>query len=132
MEPKKHSRGKETIAGAAAVLALVAVVALNFETIKFASAVLFAERRPSLLRDAQWDDPASAQLFQREFRAGADEEKLLTWLERNRFDIDQRAGRADRHVAGLPCNEQVAVTWAADGQGRLSESTVIVTEAGCL
>jgi hypothetical protein len=129
MELKKHRRGRWIIAGVAAVAALVA---LNFETIMWASAVLLAERRPSLLRDAQWSDPASAQLFQGEFRAGTDEEKLLVWLERNQFEIDRTARRASRLVEGLPCNERVAVTWAADGQSRLRESKAIVTEAGCL
>jgi len=129
MEPKKRHRGRYIIAGVAAVVILVA---LNFETIIWASAVVLAEMRPSLLRDAKWSDPTSAQLFQDEFKAGTDEASLLKWLERNRFDIDRSRRRADRLVEGLPCNERVAVTWAADSQSRLQESRVIVTEAGCL
>ena len=129
MEPKKYKRGRWVIAGVAAVVALIA---FNFETIMWAAAVLLAERRPALLHDAQWSNPGSAHLFQGEFSAGTDEGKLLAWLERNRFDIDQSGRRADRLVEGLPCNERVVVTWAADSQSRLQESTVIVTEAGCL
>jgi hypothetical protein len=129
MERKKHRWGRWIVAGLAVVAALVA---LNFETIIFASSVLLAEKRPALLRDAQWSDPASAQLFRGEFRAGTDEEKLLVWLERNHFDIDRLARRASRLVEGLPCNERVAVTWAVDGQNRLRASEVTVTEAGCL
>lgn len=129
MEPKKRHRGRWIIAGVAAVVILVA---LNFETIIWASAVVLAEKRPSLLRDAKWSDPTSAQLFQDEFKAGTDEANLLEWLERNRFDIDRSRRRADRLVEGLPCNERVAVTWAADSQSRLQESRAIVTEAGCL
>ena len=112
--------------------AVVILVALNFETIIWASAVVLAEKRPSLLRDAKWSDPTSAQLFQDEFKAGTDEAGLLEWLERNRFDIDRSGRRADRLVEGLPCNERVAVTWATDSQSRLQESRAIVTEAGCL
>lgn len=129
MEPKKRHRGRWIAAGVAAVVILVV---LNFETIIWASAVLLAEKRPSLLRDAKWNDPASTQLFQGEFGAGTDEANLLEWLERNRFDIDRPGRRADRLVEGLPCNERVAVTWAADSQSRLQESEAIVTEAGCL
>lgn len=129
MKPKKQNRGRWVIAGVAAVVALIA---FNPETIMWANAVLLATRRPALLRDAQWSNPGSAQLFQGEFRAGTDEGKLLEWLERNRFDIDQSGRRADRFIGGLPCKERVVVTWAADSQGRLQESKAIVTEAGCL
>lgn len=129
MEPKKSHRGRWIAAGAAAVAILVA---LNFETVIWASAVLLAEKRPSLLRDAKWNDPASARLFQGELSAGAEEADLLEWLEQNRFDIDRLGRRADRLVGGFPCNERVAVTWAADSRSRLQGSNAIVTEAGCL
>ena len=129
MKRRKYRRISWLVFGAAVAFILVA---LNFETIRFASDILSAEKRPYLLRDATWNDPDSAQRFQSEFGAGTDEVKLLGWLKRNRFDIDRSARRAVRLIESFPCHERVVVTWATDSQSRLQASKATVSENGCL
>lgn len=129
MGTKRHYWGRWVVGIA---IGIAALVALNFETVNFVVAMLFSEKRPSILRDARWNDPVSAHRFNREFKMGTAEDELLAWLERNQFTIDRSAKHADRFVESLPCNERVVVIWASDGQGRLQRSTANVTEAGCL
>jgi hypothetical protein len=111
---------------AAAVLLLI--VALTWQSIMFGVAFAFAEKRPTLLRDANWDTPVLA--FNQRFSAGTPETELLQWLSDNEF-TDVRKGRASRTIDGLPCQEQVEVSWTTV-DGVISESNAIVSEAGCL
>ena len=104
------------------------LVALTWQNIMFGIAFAVAEKRPTLLRDASWDMPVSA--FHQRFSAGTPETELLQWLGDNEFR-NVRKGRASRTIDGLPCQEQVEVSWTAV-DGVISESNAIVSEAGCL
>ena len=116
-----------------AALALLAGVAwLSRDALRLGLAFSAAESRPALLRDARWDEEASARLFGRRFRSGVASAELLSWLNENRFDVDRAAARASRRIAALPCNERVEVRWAADKDGRLTRASALVHEAGCL
>lgn len=117
---------------AASVAVVGIVVALNWQWFSFAVAVVLAERRPALLADAQWDDPASARRFSNRFRPGASEPELLAWLETNDFTIDRGAGRASRLIRGLPCNESVEISWSKASDDVIGDAQARVSEAGCL
>ena len=108
------------------------MIALNWQWFSYASAVAFAERRPALLSDANWDDAASARAFLARFPDGSSRGELISWLDRNDFEIDEASGTARRLVRGLPCNESIQVTWGTSPDGKLSDAQVTVMEAGCL
>jgi hypothetical protein len=95
-------------------------------------AVSSNEARPRLLSDAGWGAPKSAHEFNSRFGAGTPETGLIAWLQANDFAIDRRNQRAERRIKGMPCNEQVSVTWNADPAGKLTLAHANVTEAGCL
>ena len=117
-----------------AAIALVTgtIVALNWQWFTFAVAVVFAERRPALLADAQWDEPASARRFSNRFRAGASEAELLEWLESSEFTVDGDTGQASRLIRGLPCNEAIEIRWSKTSGDVLASAEARVSEAGCL
>lgn len=127
-------RARETIRASVAILALAAglLIIFNFQYLLLIWAIIFSEKRPSLLRDADWNDPASAVLFEERFRTGVAEEELLEWLKDNRFAVRPQTRRAERRIDGLPCNEAAEVTWAIDGQGDLTDAEATLTEQGCL
>lgn len=114
------------------VLGALVLVTVGTATGKLALAGLLAERRPALLRDAEWHDPASAHLFAERFPPGTAETELLAWLNDNRFAVDPRTRRATRDVGGFACNERIEVAWTADAGGRLARAAATVFEAGCL
>ena len=115
----------------AAVVALLLVLALNWEGLALGLAAATAEHRPSLLDDAQWNQPQSASAFRHRFGNRSSEVDLLQWLSANHFKIDRGAGRAGRVVNGVPCTERIGVTWTATN-GTISQSNAVVSEAGCL
>lgn len=117
---------------AAFALVVVTVVALNWQWFTFAVAVAFAERRPALLADAQWGEPASAHRFSNRFGVGASEAELLEWLESNEFTVDRETGQASRLIRGLPCNEAVEIRWTKTSGDVLAGAEARVSEAGCL
>ncbi len=119
------------LAGAAGVIAAVFLI-VNWQTVYLVFALIFSDKRPALLRDADWDDPASAVRFRARFAAGTPEQALVTWLEKNRFVIDARARKAQRPVEGLPCNEDIAVEWSVDTQARLTRADAVVHQIACL
>lgn len=116
---------------AGSIAASAGVIVLNLNHLAFASAVLIAERRPALLSDAQWNEPASARKFSTRFHSGTNERELLAWLESNKFTTEPAAGHATRLISSLPCNEFVDVTWRASGHV-ISSAEARVSEAGCL
>lgn len=117
---------------AVAAMALSAFVALNWQTLTLSAAFFLAERRPALLVDAEWNEPASARKFLNRFPPGTNESELLEWLNSNKFDIDRNAGQADRLISGLPCNEIVKIKWSRKPNNTIDDVDVRVSEAGCL
>jgi hypothetical protein len=122
-------RSKWLLLTVALVMALLVVVA--WQRIALAVAFASSDTRPSLLRDVEWGKPETAKAFRRRFGHGSSEANLVEWLEANHFDVDQRAHHASLKVSGLPCAEDVAVSWTAIG-GTIDASRAVVTEAGCL
>lgn len=113
--------------------AVIAVAAVVFwQQLLFAVAVLIADKRPSLLADAEWQRPATARMFKARFTSGTSEADLFKWLHANRFNVNLVDKRAVRHVASLPCNEDVWVTWTLAVPGTLKGADAVITEAGCL
>lgn len=113
--------------------AVVAVAAVIFwQQLLFAVAVLLADKRPSLLADAEWQRPAMARMFKARFASGTSEADLIKWLQAHRFNVNLVDKRAVRHVASLPCNEDIQVTWTLAVPGKLKGVDAIITEAGCL
>jgi hypothetical protein len=98
--------------------------------------MLIAERRPALLADAMWKEPASARMFLARFADGVQESELIEWLESNEFTIDRDYGRghgvATRRVYGFPCNEGIKVSWSRRPDGTIADAEVLVSEKGCL
>ncbi|WP_137679495.1 hypothetical protein [Aurantiacibacter suaedae] len=125
MKLRISSRTKWFVLGA---LALSLSVALTWQNIIFGIAFALADKRPGLLTDARWGNPSLA--FEQRFKEGTPEAELLKWLDDNAFE-DIREGRASRTIDGLPCQEQVEVQWSAFN-GIISESSAVVSEAGCL
>ncbi|MFT4253441.1 MAG: hypothetical protein QM608_13235 [Caulobacter sp.] len=121
----------KVIAGAVAVIVALFLL-VNWQTVYLVFAVIFSDKRPALLRDADWDDPASAVRFRARFAAGTPEQALVAWLEKSRFVVDARARKAQRPVEGLPCNENITVRWSADGQARLTRADAVVHQIACL
>lgn len=113
---------------AAVIIVLIAMTGDPFLTWAF----LTAEQRPALLKDAGWNDPASAKAFGNRFHAGVPEAELLAWLADQDFEIDRGRRTADRAIGGLPCNERAFVTWTVDAGSRLANAEAILSEAGCL
>jgi hypothetical protein len=124
-----HSRWVWLTAG---LVVLGATVALNWNTVTFAVAVSSADRRPVLLVDAEWNEPASAYKFLNRFQLGTHESELVGWLESNNFKVDSDAGRATRLIRSLPCNEQIEIKWSRMLNDTLDNVQVLVSEAGCL
>ena len=116
------------VTGAVVVLTLL----LNMQNLLWGVVVISAEKRPALLADAAWDQPASARAFTSRFRSGTDGEELLAWLATNKFAIDQRAGRATRLVRSVPCNESIQVAWNTLPGNKIDKATARIREAGCL
>jgi hypothetical protein len=127
----KLSLSRRSIWLLSGILVLVVVGTLTWQRLALGLAFASAERRPSLLIDAQWKKPASAAAFRHRFPSGSQEADLLQWLAANHFKIDERAQSASRTVHSLPCNERVEVTWAASN-GTIRDSRAVVSEAGCL
>ena len=125
--------GRLWLGVAGASLAVSAgVIALNLDHLAFASAVLSAERRPTLLRDVEWNHPGSAHAFQQRFGPGTSEAALITWLQENRFVIDRRSANAHRLVQSLPCNEEIEIQWTRIRPAEIGAATVRISDAGCL
>ena len=112
-------------------LAFVFLVALAWQRIALAVAVASSDTRPSLLRDAEWGKPETAAAFRQRFGRGSSEADLVQWLADNHFQIDRHAHRASLKVKGVPCGEDVAVSWTAIG-ATIDASRAVVSEAGCL
>ena len=104
------------------------LVVLTWQNIMLGIAFALSEKTPALLRDAEWDTPVLA--FNQRFSAGTPETNLLQWLDENNFEVI-RNGRAKRTIDGLPCREQIEVSWIAV-DGTISEGNAVVSEAGCL
>ena len=117
---------------AAAIVALGVVAAFNWERLAVLVAILASERRPELLTDAKWKDPASARMFLSRFKDGVRESELIDWLEANKFTVDRPAGRATRLMKSLPCSEVINVTWSRQPDGTIASAQAEVFEAGCL
>ena len=116
----------------AAVVALGAAALIYREPLALGVAFLAAERRPSLLSDARWKDPASAEKFSSRFADGTRESELLEWLGSNGFTISEDAERARKLVQGFPCNEGIEVNWSRQPDGTIASAQAEVFEAGCL
>ncbi|HVY83490.1 MAG TPA: hypothetical protein VG943_00025 [Caulobacterales bacterium] len=114
---------------AAIVAVIVTIVALNWQWFALSAAFVLAERRPALLANAQWDQPA--RKFSEHFHAGTGERELLAWLESNKFTVERGARHATRLISSLPCNEFVDVRWQASGE-TINAAEARVSEAGCL
>jgi len=113
---------------AAAITAAIAAIAVADP---LTLAFLLAERRPALLRDAQWNDPGSARRFLKRFPAGTPEPDLTRWLDDKGFKTEA-PGRATRIIGSLPCNELVRITWTRRPDGRIEDASAQISEAGCL
>jgi hypothetical protein len=111
--------------------ALVLIVLVNLETIGLSAAIVMAERRPALLRDASWNDAMSAQGFRSRFGRGAPEADLVTWLQSNGFSVDRPHGQAIRTIKAMPCNEVARIQWTRRANGTIDSASAILSEAGC-
>jgi hypothetical protein len=111
-------------------LALMLLLAVAWQHMALAVAVASSDTRPSLLRDAQWGKPETATAFQHRFGRGSSEADLVQWLDANHFQVDH-THRATLIVKGVPCTEDVAVSWTATG-GTIDASRAVVSEGGCL
>jgi hypothetical protein len=130
MSERRRIWKSEILLAAVAVISLVLL--FNINTILLLAAVVFSEKRPALLRDAEWNNPDTALRFNDKFAPGVPEEDLVEWLDRNRFAVDRTERRAERQIAGLPCNETIRITWKAEEPGKLRDAEATVSEAGCL
>lgn len=131
--PRKNSLISRIALVVGAVIGLLGVlVLLNWQRVAFGLAVLFAEQRPDLLKDAHWDDPASAKAFNARFPAGSLTSALEDWLAENKFEIDASGQRADTLIEGFPCMEIIEVTWASTPEGKLREAKVTIPPGSCL
>lgn len=113
-------------------IAVTILIATNWPTIALTSAVASSERRPPLLSDASWNDPASAKRFYDRFGNNPSDDDLVSWLEQNGFVIDRDAHIARKRVQSLPCNENIEVAWSLSETGTLAELNAIISEGGCL
>ncbi|URD62047.1 hypothetical protein M8312_05955 [Sphingomonas sp. KRR8] len=110
---------------------LAGALVFNWQSLLFASAVATSDQRPTLLREAEWGQSATAKAFKQRFHAGSSEASLLAWLQAETFKTNRQAHEATLKVGGAPCAEDVTVTWAAD-RGIINKADAFVTEAGCL
>lgn len=117
---------------AVVAIAVAILIAANWPSVAGTSAIASAERRPALLNDTSWNDPASAERFYGRFRDNPSDEELVSWLDQNGFDIDRDAHIARKRVHSLPCNENIEVTWSHSATGSMTELNVIISESGCL
>ncbi|MCB1474922.1 MAG: hypothetical protein H6883_14340 [Rhodobiaceae bacterium] len=111
----------------------IAAIALLFPEgfVNTASPALY-DPRPALLRDAQWQDPASAKSFNARFHAGVPAMELVEWLGENDFAINFADQRANLMIQGLPpCNDLIIIFWKADDAGLLIESRAVIAQS-CL
>jgi hypothetical protein len=134
-QASKERSDKTEIAHFAAVLAGVFTLALligNWRTLLVIVAIMGSEHRPALLKDASWDEPASAARFQGRFHAGASERDLLVWLGKNRFAVNPRERTAGRQVNSFPCVEDIKVDWSVDANRRLVRTNALVSQVACL
>jgi len=137
MTKTRRSHGHWWIAlGGAALAGLAAAnwggIALALAVSRASGPATRAEGRPALLRDATWNDPASALLFRRAFSRGVPESSLLGWLDTNRFTIDRTGRHAERRIRGIPCNEQATIEWTRGPGGTIEHASATLSEAGCL
>jgi hypothetical protein len=116
----------------AAVTALIAFAVFNWQGIFLGVSMLLADERPELIKDAGWNDPASAQKFNSRFGSGVRVGELIAWLRENEFAVNGEQSRADRRIQSLPCNENIEIEWQVDKEGLLSGAKATITEAGCL
>ncbi|CAN5404060.1 hypothetical protein BH10PSE3_BH10PSE3_08750 [soil metagenome] len=131
MAKSSKARGVKVAAWIAGAFALILLVA-NWQTALLVVAAVTAERRPALMKDASWEDSASAARFHAKFPAGTSEEDLLAWLSKNRFKVQAREGTADRALASFPCNENIIVNWSSDADRRLTRADAVVYQVACL
>lgn len=130
--PMTMTLGRRTAFAAVLCVALAAAfVVLNLRWLSLSTASLFAEKRPALLQDARWNEPSSAQKFQKRFRPGVPERELIEWLRQNAF-VAGPWGHASKLIHSLPCSEVVNVDWTSSPAGQLRQATAQVSEAGCL
>jgi hypothetical protein len=115
-----------------AVVALIAWLVINWHWLIVSFVILTAEGRPALLRDAEWDEPASAVQFMNRFPPRSSETELLEWLESNDFEIYVARGQAYKSVLSGPCGENIDVEWTRQSSGVIESAQVEVREAGCL
>lgn len=113
-------------------ITITILITLNWPTVALTSAVASSERRPALLNDASWNDPASAVRFHSRFGDNASEDELVSWLEQNRFEIDRETHAAKKRVFSLPCNEYIDVTWSTSEDKSLAELEAVISGGGCL
>lgn len=109
-----------------------ALLIANWQAVALIVAILVAEQRPGLLKDASWDEPASAARFHERFHAGASERDLTAWLNKNGFAVDARAKTAAKQVNGLPCTENIKVNWSVGAGRRLTRADAVVSQVVCL
>lgn len=129
---KRSNKGGHAIAIAVLVTCLGILVAVFWTNINFGVAVLLAERRPELLRDAGWEDPASAQSFLARFPIGSPASELVKWLQANKFEFDKTESKASLYVRGFPCNEIINIAWSSDAAGNLTRREAFLPPGGCL
>lgn len=113
-------------------IAVTVLIAANWPKVTVTSAIVSSERRPALLNDASWNDPASAERFYGRFGNNPSDEELVSWLEQNGFNVDRDARIARKRVQSLPCNENIEVTWSLSATGSMTELGAIISEGGCL
>lgn len=124
--------GRIALVAVAVLLLLSPIILLNLQGISFAIAYLMSEQRPELLRDAGWNDPASAKAFNARFPAGSPTSELESWLKANRFEIDPAARTARFYRSAFPCAEIIEVTWSTTPDGKLTEATALIPPGGCI
>ncbi|PVM91462.1 hypothetical protein [Caulobacter endophyticus] len=129
--PEDRKAVRSTLAWAASTIVVVLLI-FNWQLLLGLFWVMTAERRPALLRDAKWDQPASAVRFEARFHTGAPEPELLKWLGRNSFRVNRSERSATRDIAGFPCTEALRIDWAADQAGRLTRRQATVRQIACL
>lgn len=123
---------KQTVWAGLGLAVAAIIVFANWQRTLFATAVFAGERRPALLKDAQWGQPTSDLSFRARFRRGIPERELTTWLSANKFQVDPTNHEAARTISSLPCDEDVKVVWQSDRVGRIETANAEVSEAGCL
>lgn len=108
------------------------IILLNLQTFALVLAALLSEQRPDLLKDANWNDPASAKSFNARFPAGSPTSALEDWLRANKFEIDAAGGRANSFVSGFPCSEAIEVDWSSTQDGKLTAAKAVIPSGSCL